>query len=535
MFTQKKFILAVGVSIPLGYWLITNNLEHKSVVPNTLFSSSTKLLEPLALNSSKIDKNYLAQFQEALGIADSELKFKTLVDVLTRWAEANQTEALSVALSALLANDDDILQASIVHSFKAEQLNRLMNSLAQQLEKSGNLFLLPKMVKQWAAFSAIDSLNWVRSLPHVDMQLELARIVFDAWIDTKPEFAIQHILSQKDAALNPPTVAYALKHWVDKDPDAASAFLVRSDLRNQNDACEVVITSLAHLHPEKLLPLVSQLPMDQLDHELILFNALAPLFQKDPTTGKALLMSVENIPNRLLHIAADEFVKASLSGAVQWLTEINSDAIKIPVGAGILPVWANQDPQAARNWLMTQTTEIQQALIPDLVKGLGNTDPQGSVQLITATLPPSAAGATILQTGLMKNWVTKDDQSARSWAKTLPASEEKVQIYGDIAQAMMQKNSEQAKAWINSLPRDTEEYKQAVYSAAYSISEERKPIDAINFVVQQIPTGQQDARLHGLLDNWLKDDRKAAIPWIEKSKALSDEEKKELLKNIKRD
>lgn len=278
---------------------------------------------------------------------------------------------------------------------------------------------------------------------------------------------------------DPETAALLISRLAELDPARALVLASTRSLSGWPDHAVLrgVLEALAETRPDAVIAWLRALPNDRFKRSAV-SSWLGIISKSDPEGALAWAMAEKVPPGELSSL----FAKLAERDAMAAVTRASS----LPAGEqrkaalnGAVQEWAKVDPGAAMAWIRSRPVDrLRSDLIAKAAAGFAETNPAGAAAFVMSSL------------------------EGRDRAEAARA----------VAEAWMQSDFGQAKAWIEQLPR---EMAREVGPRILSTWAEKDPAGAVNFVWQnQSDGGRGEWALRTVMAEWASRDFNAAKNWL---------------------
>jgi hypothetical protein len=270
-------------------------------------------------------------------------------------------------------------------------------------------------------------------------------------------------------------------------------------------------------------------------------------------------LPVGSAQNGAARYVAENFAKANLNAAVQWAEGL-SGAVQIAATGGIVDLWSTSDPEATGAWIMRQgSPQVRKEALGRLALRWAERDPgaaidyaqkisdvglrnefvQSAVYKFSESDPVAAAnwlssGAAKLDASsyvvsvVSENYAKLDPSAAARWASSITDGALRNKALSGVSKSWTQTNPTEAAKWVGSL-QDV----QAKDVATAAFSEQlagTNPASAARWALSISDPAQRRSSLRSIMYNWKKIDPNAARSFVLSSTAISEDERKDLLR-----
>ncbi|MGI8890733.1 MAG: hypothetical protein ACR2G0_08120 [Chthoniobacterales bacterium] len=319
------------------------------------------------------------------------------------------------------------------------------------------------------------------------------------------------------------------KAWAALDADSALASALKmTDAQSLSTALAAVLRGADAGFAGKLAHTLHDLPNDRLSvarKTSLLSSAVTKWAEVEPISAAQFLDAIG--ANGLDYITA--FNSTANGWAAQDPAAALSWAQHHPDGNGNLALqgalngWWKKDPKAAEAYVAAQAgTNGDKFMARSFAGMLFSADPEHAREWISQL--PSASVRAEANSAIAQYWALENPQAAAAWATDLPADEQGNSI-GGIAYIWGKQDAKAAGDFLNSLGGSVRDQAVASFSASLAYQE---PANAFTWAATISDPNLRQTSLDAVAGDWLKNDRMAAVAWIQKS-SLPTEEKNRLL------
>jgi hypothetical protein len=183
--------------------------------------------------------------------------------------------------------------------------------------------------------------------------------------------------------------------------------------------------------------------------------------------------------------------------------------------------WCDLDLDGALAWARSQSTNMQETVLPTLAQSMAEREPLRALELVS-TLGESARGKAT--NNVLTTWANAEPADAAAWVEKQPPQSS---LYQSVAEAWVSQDLPATTQWVNGLADGS--MKDEVILRVVSRFQSRNPQVAVTWIEGISDEAKRVEASKNLARTWSRNDRTAARSWIE-SAALPESVKTELLK-----
>ena len=434
----------------------------------------------LMLDLEKVDPNDPSRFQLICALTNRW----AVIDPDGAWVAANQLKDKGLR---------DQIIATVIGAICRTDLNKAKLMLSGIKDPQTRKSALYSFFIQAASQDPEEAFRLLESESPGSEKSQLYTTLFAKWAETDPDAALEKlsqiqgfndqqtaltmilgILAQKDPAKaaailggtvisnrNSSQVGMIIGSWIKSDQTAALAWLDSLDLRGA--------TLLQNIHGQFLdgwasedAPAASRFALgikDMKARQMAINSVVSAWGARDPQAAKDWIMtSLEgDLKYSSLQSLIQNLSSEDHSTALQYYQEAISGLTpeKIPKNLGsataaIASNWAQDDPKAASQWVMTLPEgDLRNTSVRSLVNSLGDKDIKAAAEFVN-TLPGGKDRDAAVAVMVANLGSQGDDQSAFDWAASISDASERERMLRAAAYQWQEYDPEAAKAAVSS-------------------------------------------------------------------------------------
>jgi|GEM_PF-835333 len=353
----------------------------------------------------------------------------------------------------------------------------------------------------------------------------------------------------RDPALHSREFGRILRSWIERDPDAALAFLRQLPVssRDYTQGVMIALQAIAPKDPERALSLARKLAVTR--EQLAIYSALFAQFAQQNLQSPA--QRIAQVPTGLarenaVRAVTDAWVRTDLSGALAWAQSLSDAPDRAAAVEVVLAEMATKDPLQAIDLAQKSLTgPAQERTVFNALQRLTETDPRGAAGLVkllppgemqtfaavdvaralagqnaeealawTKTLSGDSARALATKRAL-EVWAANDLSAASRYATTLPPGREQNEAAAVLAVPLTAADPQKALTWAESLP--AAELRPVVLASVVDTWAQRDPAAASRWAAAQPPNklaALAPQTLDAALSYWVLQDANAAQEFV---------------------
>ena len=300
---------------------------------------------------------------------------------------------------------------------------------------------------------------------------EMIRGVADTWFETDPLAALSAVASL-DAADRRRLQSRLVQLWASQDPDAALEWALAQPGSEDADPLRQVAGVIANHSPREMFELVGTLEPPRRDR--VAKDVLFAWVRTDPEPALDAFVAMKNAAH-LLHI-----------------------------GFAIIGSWANEDPQAAFEWIQAQKpSPMRSAWLASTLADLGRSDPARALTL-AGEIDGMARRRAIAS--VLGSWADDDPRAAAAWldasgGKTAAAVLAVARPYADL-------DPEGAFEWLQD--QSVEAQGRGLATVVRQMAAE-SPDSALRLIERIGDSSVKQGAKYQLISTWVETDPQAAV------------------------
>lgn len=252
--------------------------------------------------------------------------------------DKNFVKSLLDSLDFESLDDPDLLWFAVIDIVEQDL------SFAPQLEG---------LAKQWYLSGGFEVLEGIgTSVSHYEMKVKLFSNLLRYITRSEPARAFDYAATQLELGLRWDTAPHVVSEWATQDPSAAHDAISDIDPVALRELLQkIVIEAWALKHPEYVLQNLSNFHQETRTHAVM--SAIETLTSESPNM------------------------------AVSWVLQLEDDIDQFNAARALVSVWSQQDLDAARNWVQSESAiaDFRHILYQTLAISMVSTDPSGAFEL----------------------------------------------------------------------------------------------------------------------------------------------------------
>ena len=352
-----------------------------------------------------------------------------------------------------------------------------------------------------------------------------------------------------------------VRRWSELDPIGAAKYAADAVAQGGDD---MLLVSAASAWAETD-PIAASQWAATLDSPKAREKSLVYIFETWSRTNPAQAASaIATLPmgpaqDQAARYVAENFAKANLNAAVQWAEGL-SGAVQVAATEEIVDLWSTSDPEATGAWIMRQgSPQVRKEALGRLARNWAERDPgaaidyaqkisdvglrnefvQWAVYKFSEIDPVAAAnwlssGAAKLDASsfevrvVSKNYAEIDPGAAAGWASSITDGALRNKALSTVSESWIQTNPAEASKWVGSL-QDVQARDVATVAFSKKLAREN-PASAAQWALSISDPDQRRFSLHSIMIGWKMNDPNAARAFVLSSTAISEDERKRLLR-----
>ena len=392
-------------------------------------------------------------YQFVQNLTDQQESNWALQAVLRTWAE---TESGAIeALDVLASNPDRATQAmnisTVIGSLanhNPEKALEMTNTLPAATQRNA----YRAVFRNWASKDVRAAMAALEQLPNANFRREVGSSVIYNFATQHPLEALQWATENNTTGNNQQDISTVLSQVARTHPDEAIATLQTLSSNGQNQfLAAMVLPTIANDNPAKAAELIQQLPAGQ-GQQMAITQIARQWMEQDPEAAldwiatqseQTQVMAMRQAGNQLAYQNPDKAIElmerlpASVRSswvptiaaakaqnnpqeAAEWIQEFRGERNYPQMLQQVSATWAQQDPQAALEFALSQPAEQGNIAVQTTVTSWAVQDPQSAANWISAnSQQPLANSARNVAT----TWARQNPQAAQQWAQSLRSPE----------------------------------------------------------------------------------------------------------------
>ncbi len=327
--------------------------------------------------------------------------------------------------------------------------NQALQSLAEQwpqhdpqaalqwMEQQPNPALLQNSLVRIVRLTMIDSpekaAEVLGSLPAQINATEATTVLANSWLQQDPKAVVNWVKTLPDGSPKTAALKEITYDWARYDTADAAAFassLAPGELKNS--MFRAIAMEWAWHNPPAAAEFARDLPPDASRQQYI--DALLGNFiWRDPEGAARFATSLTDSGRETaIESVADRWSNRDPANALQWAQTLPEGSERASAMAKVLGNWAEQNPQAAGNFVAGLSGEEQERGVKSVVDKIAGADPAYAAKWIDTF--PSGATRDQAAESLMQHWAGSDPQGASAWLSKLPQDQSRDGAIAQFAQ-----------------------------------------------------------------------------------------------------
>lgn len=355
--------------------------------------------------------------------------------------------------------------------------------------------------------------------------------------------AATYLSGLPEAERLPELEALVVGQWASVEADAALAWLTSQGRDKQLSLASALGGGLSGQTSERLQSLLVSLKDDSL-RVAVAAAVVREWSRSRPAEAAEVAVSMmsEDGARDILGGVVSEWARADAAGVARWLIQLPNGSVRssalthlatvwggadapaaarfaetIPAEAGYSAVlagrWAQSNPRAAADWVLTLPIGVQQQALGALAAGWARVAPRDAVEFATGL--SSGDSREVAMLSALSAWAASAPGEAALWVAYLPAGELRLRAIDGVADRWIYVDPRAAMAWQQALPAGAE--RDAALQASASRLVRLHPdlaLEIATVISDPIVREEQASRAAAA---WLACDPSSARSWIAQS------------------
>ena len=280
----------------------------------------------------------------------------------------------------------------------------------------------------------------------------------------------------------------------------------------------------------------------------------------DPQSARAWAEQLQDaaLAAYVIPACAEGLAKRDPAKAAEWIGSLPASVANQNAMRSVMAQWSATDPERALAWLNSIPQDAAEPYVDTALSEIGRRNADRALQLVlerraaglpngifleqigyrlveqkgpaealraatTAFHSPEDIGAENLVRGIISAATSADLRKAADWATQLASGPVRRTALATVSERMMQKDAPGAIRWTAALPRD-EESDNARHQLVHSVFTQY-PDGSLELYAGMTDSSEAKRCLHSSVAAWVRNQPDRALPWLEKTTAISGADK----------
>lgn len=308
--------------------------------------------------------------------------------------------------------------------------------------------------------------------------------------------------------------------------------------------CNALINRWAAIDPDGAWDAATQFNDRNLKRQMI-SSVIGAISRSDLGEAQRLLSGIKDPQTKqsALHAFLSQAATEDPEEAFRVLASESASSQNYGHYHNLFQKWAKEDPEAAiaKLSLIKGTSNRQQAL-QGIATALVTSDPQRALDMLDG-MPPGQSRASMLAS-ITSAWMSRDSDAAIAWINSLPAADrskalqngiwqlvqedpgkaatllsslpannQTVHQFSNLASQWAQQDLDAAQRWVESLPAGRT--REQAMNGIIGTSAQTDPAKAAGILGGAVVTNQNSYQVGMVVGEWIKTDQTAALAWLD--------------------
>ncbi|MDX1571253.1 MAG: hypothetical protein R3200_12285, partial [Xanthomonadales bacterium] len=331
--------------------------------PETLARVSARLqgngnrFQPMPELVALARTNPASAFDKALQITDHGLRTQTLAQIASIWGRMDARAALEHSTGITNGNSRRNFRMNIFSSVAMQDPTAALDLLDLVSTQNEQRMVISNVFSQLSRHDTAEALQIANGLENPALRRMALGQVFGGWAENDPRAAAEAMAALKDPLIARQHGHLLLYHYAAQAPLEALAWAEQVEGR-KGQLWQSVVTNLAQQSPEQALAIVTDMDPSPWQAQ-ILANVLSNIAFNDPLVAAAYVRDLP--PGQAREQALNQIGHA----------------------------WAQQDPEAALDWILQQSSRTQANLLPGIAYQIARMDLDAAMAYTSAIRGPA--------------------------------------------------------------------------------------------------------------------------------------------------
>lgn len=355
--------------------------------------------------------------------------------------------------------------------------------------------------------------------------------------------AATYLSGLPDAERLPELEALVAGQWASVEAEAALAWLAGQSSNKQMALALALGNGLSSETSERVHSLLLSLNENSL-RAAVAKSVVCAWTRSRPAEAAQLVITVmsEDASREALGGVVSEWARADVAGAARWLIQLPEGSVRssalahlatvwggadapaaarfaetLPTEAGYCAVlagrWAQSNPRAAADWVLTLPEGTRQQALGALAAGWARVAPRDAVEFATGLA--SGGSREVAMLSAISAWAASEPREAALWVAYLPVGELRLRAIDGVADRWIYADPRAAMAWQQALPAGVE--RDAALQASASRLVRLHPDLALEIATVISDPILREEHASRAAAAWLASDPSSASSWIAQS------------------
>lgn len=390
-----------------------------------------------------------------------------------------------------------------------------------------SLTMTVEVTKSWAGYNLAEARESVDKMPASMVQKAAVGGLMEKLSESDPKAAFELALKTQTYSN---VIDTAFSNWAESNPEEAALYADKLPPGFQrNAALRAVAASWARSDLQSALRWAEAVPAKNEPNEFSTDSPLPNLLRiwMDADSESALRWleafpagekKSDAVANLIRNIKADDY---ALPMAERLIAMAHSGEARDQAWDRYVRSWCDLDLDGALAWTQSQSTNVQEKILPALAQKVAQQEPLRALELVASLGEAPRGKAT---NSVLAAWANTEPADAAAWLAKQPPE---ASLHQSVAQAWVAQDLPAATQWVNGLADGP--MKDEVILRVVSKFQSRNPQVAVAWVEGISDEAKRVEASRKLAQTWSRNDQTAARSWIESS-TLPENVKAELLK-----
>ena len=469
--------------------------------------SQTEALYALAGRASQAELETL--ILESVDIINRYDRSAAIQILFSRYAELAPDDAVDFLVSMKLDIDDQVFGALFEAWTKADLngavagANRLTNT-RQRKRASHAILTTTSRYHQGLLDQVAADLKSSHALEYIRSEAIAIRANSD------PQRAMQEALASENSQSRWSAVVRVARVWARQDPAAALQYSAGISNQNMRDQfVNQVLNRWVEDDPLQAMQYINAHPNEQ-ERNQMLQSSLSIYAQSQP--GDALLIAQGlsgNAKTMALQQVLGQWAQDDIDSAMGAINSLDNRIQRGNLISMVGQTLSQRDPTKALAWLDALDSDSRTNQLATVLPQLAHHDPRRALEYVMANMPDGTRSQTMTQ--VMRVAMMTDPVVAQDYLNQLPDSEQRHQLYEQLAGHVSRQGADATLQWIGTLSGSSKTH--AIKGAAQALASGDPQASAS--LIAQLPEHAVADVLHSVSSNMGYRDPGSALVWLE--------------------